>query len=78
MTQRDAVAQHLRDYGGITEETARLRYGVQQLRTRVCELRQAGWSIATCIGSTDAHPYGSHYVLDSAPGEPPLQQELPL
>lgn len=72
MSQRDKVADHLRTWGGINDDSAWRLYRVQQLRTRVCELRQQGWVIDT----DDAVP--GHYVLVQEPGQQPLQQELPL
>jgi hypothetical protein len=73
MNQRQAVAAHLRQHGGITDYQALVRYGCHQLRTRICELRQDGWRIET---ADDGWP--GHYVLVQEPGQPPLQPTLPL
>jgi hypothetical protein len=73
MSQRDTVATLLRQDGGLTEYTAR-RHGVGQVRTRICELRQAGWRI-----DTSANPLGdTTWVLVQEPGQPPRQAGLGL
>lgn len=74
MSQRDTVAALLLEHGGITQETARRR-GVGQLRTRITELRQAGWRIST--GREPGVP-GGHYILLAAPGEAPRLPDFGL
>lgn len=81
MNQRDQVADHLRRFGGLTQERALVLYGVQQLRTRVLELRRQGWQIDTCTdvyAGTSTPACVGHYVLRQEPGQPPVQEGLGL
>lgn len=39
MTQKQLIARHIKKNGSITKIVARKRYGVQNLRARMCELR---------------------------------------
>jgi hypothetical protein len=64
-SQRERLATHLRQWGGIDQPAAG-REGIGQLRTRVLELRRAGWDIHLCPNPECS----GHYVLMQAPGEP--------
>lgn len=78
-SQRERVAAHLRTHGGLTEEQAR-RQGIGQLRTRVLELRRAGWEITTCTDCAlcTVYPGRGHYLLEAAPDEAPRHPGLGL
>lgn len=70
-TQRDRLATHLRQWGGINADSAR-RLGIGQVRTRVLELRRLGWQITTMPPLEGSHgaPIPGRYVLVQAPDEP--------
>lgn len=77
-SQRDRLADHLRQWGGITPEGAQ-RLGIGQVRTRVLELRRRGWRIATSHWP-DPLRGGTQrgYTLQQAPDEEARDQDLGL
>lgn len=46
-TQCDRVLRHLRDYGAITTLEAIREYGILRLASRIADLKQKGYEIAS-------------------------------
>ena len=44
MTQKQAILQYIKDFGGITSMEAYMDLGVTQLATRISELKEQGYS----------------------------------
>lgn len=57
-TQKQFLEQYLRGTGrGLTSRDAAARFGILNLRARVCELRQAGLVVRTEVSSTGRARY---------------------
>ena len=47
MTQNDKVLRHMERFGSITTFEAFNDYGITRLASRICDLKRAGYPIAT-------------------------------
>lgn len=61
-TQKEFLENYLRGTGkGLTSADAAARFGIQNLRARICELRQAGLVVRNEVASTGY----TRYVMSS-------------
>lgn len=58
-TQKQAVENHLRNIGGLTQADATERYGIQRLSQYIHLLRREGWDIVS-ITRTGKNRFGNN------------------